>query len=38
MTLHGAKGEVLFQKRISPFGTPKRTQGETPSTPNIGSL
>ena len=38
MALHGAKGEVLFQKRTSPFGTPKRTRGETPSTPNIGSL
>ena len=38
MTLHGAKGEVLFQKRISPFGTPKRTRGESPSTPDIGSL
>lgn len=24
MALHGAKGEILFQKRISPFGTPKR--------------
>ena len=24
MALLGAKGEVLFQKRTSPFGTPKR--------------
>ena len=23
MALHGAKGEILFQKRISPFGTPQ---------------
>ena len=38
MALLGAKGEVLFQKRTSPFGTPKRTRGVTPSTPNIGSL
>ena len=27
MALHGAKGEVLFQKRTSPFGTPKRKAG-----------
>ncbi len=23
MALHGAKGEILFQKRTSPFGTPQ---------------
>ena len=37
MALHGAKGEILFQKRISPFGTPKRTAGafrSRPCTPN----
>ena len=27
MALHGAKGEILFQKRTSPFGTPKRKAG-----------
>ena len=27
MALHGAKGEILFHKRTSPFGTPKRKAG-----------
>ena len=36
MALLGAKGEVLFQKRTSPFGTPKRTRGGSPTTPNNG--
>ena len=30
MALHGAKGEILFQKRTSPFESPKRTQGALP--------
>ena len=27
MALHGAKGEILFQKRTSPFESPKRKAG-----------
>jgi len=38
MALHGAKGEILFQKRTSPFGTPKRKAGGVsifpPAPPN----
>ena len=38
MALLGAKGEVLFQKRTSPFGTPKRKAGgvsiSPPAPPN----
>ena len=38
VALHGAKGEILFQKRISPFGTPKRKAGgvsiSPPAPPN----
>ena len=33
MALHGAKGEILFQKRTSPFGTPKRTAGGVSTSP-----
>ena len=34
MALLGAKGEVLFQKRTSPFESPKRKdEGSCPSTP-----
>ena len=33
MALHGAKGEILFQKRTSPFGTPKRKAGVSTSPP-----
>ena len=33
MALHGAKGEILFQKRISPFGTPKRKAGGVSISP-----
>ena len=33
------KGDILFpQKENIPPCTPKRTRGENPSTPNIGSL
>ena len=38
MALHGAKGEILFQKRTSPFESPKRTQGALPLDPDIGRL
>ena len=38
MALLGAKGEVLFQKRTSPFETPKRKAGgvsiSPPAPPN----
>ena len=38
MALHGAKGEVLFQKRTSPFESPKRKAGgvsiSPPAPPN----
>ena len=27
MALHGAKGEILFQKRTSPFESPRERQG-----------
>ena len=33
MALHGAKGEILFQKRTSPFGTPKRKAGGVSTSP-----
>ena len=38
MALHGAKGEILFQKRTSPFESPKRKAGgvsiSPPAPPN----
>ena len=34
MALHGAKGEILFQKRTSPFGTPKRKAGGVSTSPS----
>ena len=33
-----AKGAILSRERMAPFRSPKRTQGEGPSTPDIGSL
>ena len=33
MALHGAKGEILFQKRNSAFGTPKRKAGGVSTSP-----
>ena len=32
------KGDILFRKREYPLWNPKRTRGEGPSTPDIGSL
>ena len=32
------KGAILSRERMAPFRSPKRTQGEGPSTPDIGSL
>ena len=32
------KGAILSRERMAPFRSPKRTQGESPSTPDIGSL
>ena len=34
----GKGGYSLSRKRIAPFKSPKRTRGESPSTPDIGSL
>ena len=33
-----AKGAILSRERMAPFRSPKRTRGEFPSTPDIGSL
>ena len=33
-----AKGTILSRERMAPFRSPKRTRGESPSTPGIGSL
>ena len=33
MALHGAKGEILFQKRTSPFESPKRKAGGVSTSP-----
>ncbi len=33
-----AKGAILSRERMAPFRSPKRTQGEGPSTPNIAGL
>ena len=33
-----AKGAILSRERMAPFRSPKRTRGESPSTPDIGSL
>ena len=33
-----AKGAILSRERMAPFRSPKRTQGEGPSTPHIGSF
>ena len=33
MALHGAKGEILFQKRTSPFESPKRKAGGVSTLP-----
>ena len=35
---YGKGGHSLSQKRMAPFRSPKRTRGESPSTPDIGSL
>ena len=32
------KGAILSRERMAPFKSPKRTRGESPSTPDIGSL
>ena len=32
------KGAILSRERMAPFRSPKRTRGEDPSTPDIGSL
>ena len=32
------KGAILSRERMAPFKSPKRTRGEGPSTPDIGSL
>ena len=32
------KGAILSRERMAPFKSPKRTRGEFPSTPDIGSL
>ena len=32
------KGAILSRERMAPFKSPKRTQGEDPSTPNIAGL
>ena len=32
------KGAILSRERMAPFQSPKRTRGEDPSTPDIGSL
>ncbi len=33
-----AKGAILSRERMAPFRSPKRTQGEGPSTPDIAGL
>ena len=33
-----AKGAILSRERMAPFRSPKRTRGESLSTPDIGSL
>ena len=37
MALHGVRGPFSHVREWPPW-TPKRTQGESPSTPDIGSL
>ena len=32
------KGTILSRERMAPFKSPKRTRGEAPSPPDIGSL
>ena len=32
------KGGILFSKRIPPLYPPEKDEGESPSTPDIGSL
>ena len=32
------KGAILSRERMAPFKFPKRTRGEYPSTPDIGSF